>query len=192
MSSVQVEPLVPGSLTEPCEGPVGDLDKSPAVQQAVVVLAHLHDVGADRAADLVHFDGPSGVEPGDVPCVDGRVVPAERGAVGVPGFGGLIAAQSSRRIDPHVLNCFSVESPTEMQFAFRAADRAVALMKIDIQPPGADETAVQLQLGRQGRIRPLRMERFQHRRPSFGHGLRSPLAGRDRWGRGNHALASPQ
>lgn len=33
------------------------------------------------STNLVEFDGPVGIKPGDVPGVDGRIVPAEGGCV---------------------------------------------------------------------------------------------------------------
>jgi len=86
--------------------------------------------------------GRLGSNQGNVPCVDGGVIPAEGRAAGVPSFCRPVAAEPSRRIDPHVLNCLAIENPAEMQFPCGAADGAVSVMEINIQHPRPNKLPV--------------------------------------------------
>jgi hypothetical protein len=140
--------LVPRRLAEPPEGLLGDLDKAPTAQQTVMILANLHNISVYGSADLAHFERSRGIEPGDVPCVDGWVVPTKCGAVHVLRLSRLlVSAKPSRREDPHVLDCPPIEHPTEMPLAFRAASRSVQWVEIDIDVPGSNELAVEVQFG---------------------------------------------
>src|SRR5262245_24538275 len=141
--------LVDRRLAEPPERAIGDFNETPPPHDALVLLAHLHDVVADRAADLAHFKRPRRLEERDVPRIDRRIIPAERGAVEVPRLGGsLLVAQPSRRKYPDVLDRPAVEHPIEMPLAFGAARRSVQLVPVDVEMPRCPGLAVELPRGR--------------------------------------------
>src|SRR5262249_56279134 len=75
---------VPRHVAEPAERCVGDVDETPAAQHAGVALADLHDVLADCPADLAQLERAPRIEPGDVPGIDARAVPAQGRAIAEP------------------------------------------------------------------------------------------------------------
>src|SRR6266571_5890492 len=172
--------LIPRYLAHPCEGLARDINEAPASQEPAMILANLHDLVANSPTDLPEFDSLVGIKPSDVPSIDGRVVPAKGGAILVPRFSWCLAsAKPPRRIDPDVLNGLSLKHPIEMHFAFRAPVRSVQSVHIDIEAPGANKLAIEMQLRSQSLIGLCCMKSFQHWGVSFSHLRRTPVSGRD-------------
>src|SRR3954449_1863058 len=144
-------------LAEPMEEILGDFRKTPARQVAGFGRAFLHDVGIAWTADLLAEYAATGIEPGNPPGIDGRIVDPQRRAVPIAGDRQGRAAGRARN-DPDVLHGAALQHPAEMDFAGGGVFRSIGSVGGDLGVPIADEPAIKLECRRVLGVRSVRVQ----------------------------------
>src|SRR5712672_4008561 len=137
-----------------------DVGKTPSRQGARLGLALLNDIQSALPTDLLAKGISGRIDPIDAPGIDSGIVDPDGRSKPVAGDGKSRRIRPLRepRYHPDVLDGPAFENPAEMNFARTFMARAIGGMGDDLCLPIPNEPAIELQLVRPVRCRPLGMQ----------------------------------
>src|SRR6516165_4902120 len=140
--------LVRGDFSLPAKRIWTNLGKAPARERTGVRGTFLHDVGALFAPNLLSIAVGGGVNPRNAPGPLSRVVGAYGGSIPIAGHRKdwrTGPAVLTPRGHPDVLNCATLEDPSEIDLTLTMMPPAIGCNRNDLRFPIADKLSIERQ-----------------------------------------------